>query len=246
MKNQNAHVIGIFATTIFFSLSAWAADWQQTQFQYLHGNEYKNAAGSTYSQTVITLEHVSSWAYGNNFFFIDLAQPDTQEGSSFYAEFSPALSLTKTGVVMLSEGVVKDILIQSNFEWPQGPAQRAVLGGVTLEWQNLGVDYLATQFLYRDTHGVSGHTGQLTLVWTKNFGNDRLPLQFSGFIDWAGKEGSSADNFHTQPQLLFDFARSAKLKSPIKLGIEWQYWKNKYGIEGLEQSAPQIKFVWDL
>lgn len=157
---------------------------------------------------MITLEHVSSWAYGNNFFFIDLAQPDTEKNSSFYAEFSPALSLTKTGIIGLPDGVVKDILIQGNFEWPQGPAHRAVLGGITLEWQQLGMDYLATKFLYRDTHGFDGHTWQFTLVWTKNFGNEHIPLQFAGFIDWAGKEGTSVSNFHTQPQLLFDFARS--------------------------------------
>lgn len=229
-----------------FSGFALGADWQQTQFQYLHGDSYKNAEGNTYSQSIITFEHVSAWEYGSNFFFIDLAQPDTENGSSFYAEFSPAMSLTKLGLLEISNGFLKDVLIQGNFEWPQGPARRAVLGGVTLEWKDFGIDYLATQFLYRDTHGEKGHTGQFTLVWEKNFGNQTLPMQFSGFFDWAGKEGNSAANFHTQPTLLYDFSRSSVLKSPMKLGIEWQYWKNKYGIEGLEQSTPQLKFVWNL
>lgn len=229
-----------------FTGVAWGSDWQQTQFQYLHGDNYKGADGTTFSQSVITFEHASSWEYGSNFFFVDLAQPDTEAGSTFYAEFSPAISLTKTDLLELSDGILKDVLLQGNFEWPQGPAQRAVLGGLTFEWKNLGLDYLATQLLYRDSHGEKGNTGQFTVVWEKNFGNETLPIQFSGFFDWAGNEGRSVANFHTQPTLLYDFSRSRVFRSPIKLGLEWQYWKNKFGIEGIDQSTPQLKFVWNL
>lgn len=233
------------AVLILTTQNSVAADWQETNIQFLHGDSYKTPVGKEISQSVITLEHASSWAYGSNFFFIDISNPDTEDETSFYGEISPGFSLKKMGLLELSEeSGPSDVLFQLNYEFPQGPAKRAALAGVNLVWKNLGFDFLSTQFLFRDTLGLDGHTGQLTLAWLKRFGSEAWPFEFSGFIDWAGAEATSHENIHMQPNLLLDFSRKTARKVPLKLGIEWKYWKNKYGIDGLEESVPQAKLVW--
>lgn len=240
-------ITGYLLTLLITTMAAansYAADWSQTNIQFLHGNEYKKGNGDAYSATVVTFEHLSSWAYGSNFFFFDITSPDTASNTSYYGEFSPALSLGKTGVFTPPEGVLKDVLLQLNFEMPQGPAKRVNLAGVTLEWKDLWFDYLGTQFLYRDALGVDGHTGQLTVVWLKRLGGEIFPVEFSGFLDWAGQESSLKDNIHAQANFMYDFSRRTQNKVPLKLGVEYKYWNNKYGIEGLVENVPQAKLLW--
>ncbi len=222
----------------------FAAEWQETNIQLLYGTDYKAANGNSYTKDMLTIEHTSSWAYGGNFFFFDISNPDSESDTEFYGEWSPAFSINKMGLLGLSQGsILKDTQLQFNFELPQGPSKRANLAGVTFQW-DIGFDYLATQFLYRDTLGQDGHTGQFTLVWLKRFGTDAWPFEFSGFLDWAGSEGTSKDNLQTQPSLMLDFQRQSAGKVPLKLGVEYLYWQNKYGISGLLESHPQAKLTW--
>src|SRR5690606_33343790 len=80
---------------------AGAAQWSSTNIQYLYGTSYQsiffnettNQLDSTdETAAVITLEHVDGWKYGDNFFFVDIVNPD-REGeytpTGYYAEISP-------------------------------------------------------------------------------------------------------------------------------------------------------------
>lgn len=230
--------------TLFLSITTQAANWSQTNVQFLHGDSYKKPGDTSYSATVVTFEHLSQWDYGSNFFFFDITSPDTKSSTSYYGEFSPAFSLSKMGAFTPPESFLKDVLLQLNFEIPQGPARRVNLAGVTLEWKDVGFDYLATQFLYRDVMGIDGHTGQLTVAWLKRAGGDWLPLEFSGFLDWAGVEGTLKDNVHIQANFLYDLSRKTAQKVPLKAGLEYKYWSNKYGVDGLTENVPQAKVLW--
>lgn len=235
---------GIFLGSFLLSSFCFASNWSQTNIQFLHGDTYRKADGSDTVGSVMTVEHLSHWDYGSNFFFFDISNPETESSTSYYGEFSPSLSMRKLD--LYKEGsYVKDISFQLNFELPQGPAKRANLAGLTFEWKNVGFDYLATQFLYRDTMGVEGNTGQLTLVWIKRFGSERAPFEFSGFLDWAGKEGYLSRNIHTQINLLYDIDRKTAQRVPLKLGVEYKHWDNKFGIDGLNERVPQVKLQWN-
>ena len=48
----------------------------------------------------------------------------------------------------------------------------------------------------------------------------------------------------TQPQLLFDVGALQGQRDKLMLGVEWWYWKNKYGIEGQDESAPQAEVIY--
>ncbi|UXR64381.1 DUF5020 domain-containing protein [Bdellovibrio bacteriovorus] len=230
---------------LILSSTTYAANWSQTNMQFLHGASYKKPGDISYSATVVTFEHLSQWDYGTNFFFFDITSPDTESSTSYYGEFSPAFSFGKMGVFTPPESFLKDVLLQLNFEIPQGPSRRVNLAGVTFEWKDIGFDYLATQFLYRDAMGIDGHTGQFTVVWLKRFGGDSVPFEFSGFLDWAGAEDTLKDNVHIQANVLYDLSRKTAQKVPLKIGLEYKYWSNKYGIDGLNENVPQAKLLWN-
>lgn len=234
----------ISCVALLFSVTTHAATWSQTNFQILHGDSYKKPGDISYSATVTTFEHASQWDYGSNFFFFDVTSPDTETNTSYYGEFSPAFSFGKMGLFTPPESYLKDVLFQLNFEIPQGPAHRVNLAGMTLEWKDIGFDYFATQFLYRKALGVDGQTGQLTLVWIKRFGPDTAPLEFSGFLDWAGAQDTLSDNLHIQANILYDISRRTAQKVPLKIGMEYKYWGNKYGIAGMTENVPQAKLLW--
>ena len=69
-------------------------------------------------------------------------------------------------------------------------------------------------------------------------------VKFEGFIDITSKEGEDGvENgvvepwVITQPQLLVHFG-------DIRVGTEWWYWKNKYGVKGKDDSVFQGIVKW--
>ncbi|HET8707611.1 MAG TPA: hypothetical protein VFM46_14995, partial [Pseudomonadales bacterium] len=69
--------------------TAHAAIWSSTNIQYLKGHSYKLGDES---RSIITMEHADGWKYGDNFFFVDVTNPDsdsTTTPTSFYGEYSP-------------------------------------------------------------------------------------------------------------------------------------------------------------
>ena len=73
---------------------------------------------------------------------------------------------------------------------------------------------------------------QFSVSWNKPLGNAGR-WSFEGFADFTSAEGSSHSNLLTQPQLLYHPGKS------IAFGIEYQYWKNRLGLKGLDESTPQ-------
>lgn len=72
------------------------------------------------SASVVTLEHINGWKYGDNFFFVDITnadKSDEERSTSFYGEISPRISLSKVTGKDLSFGIVKDVLITTTAEF---------------------------------------------------------------------------------------------------------------------------------
>jgi hypothetical protein len=90
---------------------------------------------------------------------------------------------------------------------------------------------------YRDDPLFDGSSIQLNLVWNVGFGKNDM-FSFEGFLDWTTDEGDSVSNLLAQPQLVWHANKY------IGLGIEWQYWQNRLGIDGLNESTPQAMVRW--
>lgn len=238
--------IFMLALAGFFSLlpiaSVNASDlvnWHSTNVQLLYGTGYKFAEDT--QQTTVTFEHMNDWKYGDNFIFVDnfIGHPEGATG-----EFSPRLSLGKMTGEDFSFGPVKDVLISATWEKARRFDAYLIGGGIDLDVP--GFDYLQANLYSRNNPDAAGHGWQTTWVWGTSFNALGQDFRFDGYFDYADYE-EGTKNFYTQPQLLVDLASLLGVEGgKAYAGVEWLYWHNKFGIDGVTDSVPQamVKYVF--
>ena len=232
---------------------AGAAQWSSTNIQYLYGNSYEriyfdgSGLDSTQeSRSVVTLEHVNGWKYGDNFFFVDFTNPDnsnTQTSTALYGEISPRLSFSKMSGADLSAGIIKDVLLTSTLE--AGNGFHNYLYGIAVDLDLPGVPVFQINYYVRNEAGTD--TGnQITLVWVKPFSLGGMDFVFEGFLDYAYGVDPSEDNLLTAPRLLFDLGKTWGAPGTLQVGVEYQIWRNKFGIDGIDEDVAQamVKWIW--
>jgi len=163
---------------------------------------------------------------------------------TFYGEFSPRLSLSKLLDKNISNALIKDILLSFTIEKAKNLDERYLYGAaVDLNIPSLKV--LKINAYVRDNPAFDGRTWQITLAWNAPFKIGNTSLLAEGFADIAGAEGSSEANQLIVPRLLVDIGKAMGVKNNrLYLGIEWQYWHNKFGIQGVTESVPQAQLKW--
>lgn len=225
-----------------------AFDWGATKLVYLRGDGYetvKNARvedGKTVvdeadknEADIVTFEHVNGTKWGDTFLFLDATNASTLEHDPYF-EFNPRISSKKT-LGMNYGSVIDDVLITLQYNAGRF-ATPIYLYGLALDWKLPGFDFVQTHFYLRDNRSIEGTSTQLTLVWSSTI-NAGLKLEFSGFLDYATEEGSS-DTTVAVANLLTQPAIYALITDSFALGLEYQYWSNKYGLEKLQDSVPQL------
>ncbi|MCU7837650.1 MAG: hypothetical protein KZQ83_20720 [gamma proteobacterium symbiont of Taylorina sp.] len=241
----------VFAVLLFGLSGGVSADpvWQSNSAFLLHGSGYEV---DTDEQSTLTLEHVSGWSFGDLFAFVDLTQyHGSDQGDGVYGEFSPRLSLGKISEKDLSIGFIKDILLASTFEFGKGDVESFLIGpGFDLALP--GFNYFQLNIFHRFTkNNRDGETIQITPVWGMNFPLGDSTLIFEGYIDWnVNSDDSYQSNIHVNPRLKYDLEKILHLPSgKSMLGVEYSYWKNKYGIKDssafdTDQSALSLFFSY--
>lgn len=229
--------------------------WSNSEVQYLHGSNYLEPFNpDDVSQSIITVTHADGWTYGRNFFFMDTLFSDGGQPSqiNLYGEAYSTFSLSKIGGLDLSFGIFKDfgitggVNLGENMDSRQS-GTRAWLYGVTLDLNLPGFDYFNIDFLrMRVTEPVDiGTSWQITPVWKLPFEIAGSKWSFEGFADFIGKKDNrAARQALAQPQLRLDIGDLWGNGNHLYLGIEYQYWHNKYGIKGLHDNVPQALLVW--
>lgn len=253
MQNQNSRAASSLRNT-FRSLTsaavlsvafltsgvAQAATWSSSNVQLLKGNSYELGDSS---RTIFTYENALGFDYGDSFFFIDVTEP-FDSGTSFYSEFSPRFSLSKMTGSDMSSGAIKDVMIATTLE--MGDGVRGTLIGVGLPLKLDGFAFADVNFYLRkserDFAAVQTDTGmQLTLVWKRPFSIGSTQWSFEGFFDYAfGEDSGSApkkNNIITAPRLLMNLGS-------VEVGIEYQIWKNKFGVDGVDENVAQVMAKW--
>jgi len=225
----------------------YAENFSRTQLLYLWGNSFDKLAGSdsvlNNDMSTITLEHISNWNYGSNFFFIDMSSADFGSSKSYkvYSEWAPALSLSKISKANLELWIIKDILISGEIN--QGDDFKAKNIGLRLALSLPKFNFFDFNlFIRKDNYNKQ--TYQTTLAWNSTFRVGRVPLIFEGFLDYYGV------NFGTevisQPRVLID-GNFFGLKD-LHVGVELYYYKSSKAPwrDAIEESVPQItaKWIW--
>lgn len=237
----------LFFITFLISFNIHAAkkkfiQWHSTNIQLLRGYAYE--LGNK-ERTIITLEHVNGFKYGDFFIFADNIWPDS--GShSYYIEPTLRFSLSKISGKKLAYGMIKDILLSAQIEKPKGQSARK-LGGIAIDLNLQGFKFFKTNFFVRDNPNLSGSTYQTTFVWNYPFQINDTQILIEGFADLAGGEGKTVAHQLIVPRLLIDAGHLLGIKNnKLWLGVEWQYWHNKFGVDGVTESVPQIQIKYIL
>jgi nucleoside-specific outer membrane channel protein Tsx len=216
--------------------------WHTTNIQLLRGHGYE--LGSPH-RTIATFEHANGWTYGDFFMFIDQSWPDSGD-QRYYSEFSPRLSLSKISKQHMSLGIIEDVLISTTFEKTKHSKFNRLYGiAVNLDLPEF--TFFTANLYQRDNPNHNGKTWQVTLAWQRFFHVWSTEWVTEGFADFAGREGNSHANQLLAPRLLMDIGKMTGLKAhKLWLGIEWQYWHHKFGLENKTESVPQLQLKWVL
>jgi len=227
---------------------AGSASFSTTNIQYLYGTQYELGDDT---RSIVTLEHVNAWKYGDNFFFVDITNPDrTGEitGTEFYGEISPRLSLSALTGMKLSGGIIKDTLITATLEMGDaGSGFHNYLYGLAVDLNVPHVPVFQVNYYVRNEIGAGTDLGsQLTLVWLAPFDLGPTTWSFEGFLDYAMGNDPREDNLLAGPRLLLDVGKLWGAPGALQAGLEYQVWRNKFGIKDVDEDVAQamLKWIW--
>ncbi len=244
LKNNRCSLL--FASLLFIAEPAKAFDWTASNLQLLYGSNFELG---TSDRATLTVEHGHGWKYGTNFFFADMVNR-RDIGFEIYAEVYTYLSFEKITGMDWSLGPVRDFALLGGLNISNRPEERnfkAYLFGVSLDLSNAYIEHLQLDVAAYKNDSVSGKYGiQLTPVWSFPFGVGPLKFRFRGYMDIRSGNTNAHGNFHllAQPQFLFDVGHLAGWKTDkIYVGTEYSYWLNKFGINGVNESAFQAMII---
>ncbi len=244
----NMFGLPLMALMLPMAAQAGSAQWSSTNIQYLHGTNYELGDDT---RSIVTLEHANGWKYGDNFFFVDITNPDRDgenTGTEFYGEISPRLSFSKISGRDLSFGIVQDFLITTTVEiGDAGSGFHNYLYGLAVDLKLPGFAFFQVNWYVRNEVTAGTDLGQqVTLVWLVPFSIGPVDFAFEGFLDYAYGNDPSEDNLLTAPRLLVDVGKFFGAPGALQAGVEYQIWRNKFGIDGIDEDVAQlmVKWVW--
>ena len=230
--------LAVFLACLGTCPAAGAASWGVTGVQLLHGTGFELGPDS---RDIFTFEHASGWGLGSNFFFFDVTQPFGSD-TDIYGEWYPRLSWSKLGLMSEGTGLLRDVSFTASLN--AGQEFRAYLAGVTFHLNVPGFTYVDLDVMAYDDRSDTDVTYIVTPAWDLPFAAGRLGCRFRGFVDLIGAEGERAQQLLAQPQLLVDLGRLWGREGAFFVGVEYQYWHNKYGVDGVTESLPQVMALW--
>mgnify|MGYP000887901579 CR=1 FL=1 len=220
----------------------------RTEIQLLHGDGFflgRNLFNET-ARTKFTINHFSTWKYGDHFFFIDSFVDHDGPGveSGQYGEFYSHLSLSAlTGSSFAAPGI-RDIAIGGGVN--QGTDFTVALVGARVNLDVPGFSVLTAGVYFYDNivdpfDRPLDTTYQATVVWDFPFQfSDDLKFRALGFADFIGAQGSGVDSqIVAQPQIRFDVGNLFGEPGRVEVGVEYAYFKNKFGVTGVDDHAVQ-------
>lgn len=235
----------LMAAVCVFAAPAMAESpaWRSSNIQFLYGNQYELGPKTRES---ITVEHASSWRYGESYFFSNIFNR-RDVGTEFYAEFYPRLTWKAiTGkpspVKLLDDfSVVAGINIGN---LPRHDPFKAYLFGLGVKFKAPAMDSLRLDVMAFKSENANTTGIQVSPIWGIKFNLGKHRFWFKGFIEWqsARATGKKA-SLSAQPQLLLDIGHYWQQDHQIYAGIEYAYARNKFGTDGVIEKVPQAMLL---
>jgi nucleoside-specific outer membrane channel protein Tsx len=253
MTKRIARVVAALSLAALLAPVAARAEFGTTNFQLLQGWNFKDDVNATKDEklTTLTINHYSTFAYGDNFFFVDLQRGKLQGNDTttagLYGEWHPRLFLNKLGLggaggVIKNWGLAGEVNTGANFF--------AYLGGVTADFAIPGFQVAGLSLFYRyDTVDVTTNvfraynsTYQISPWWDAPFKLGPVAMDFSGFIDFTTNQSRS--DIMAQPELLVDVGAFAGHPGKFHVGVEWYLHYQDLAGGAKTTSAPQLMVQW--
>ena len=259
---QKLSRIALAASLALVSLASQAADWSDTSIGYRTGNKFAEPFGvNDIKKNILDLSHVSGYAYGTNFFNVDLllsdkkdpAAADTTSGAQeVYIVYRHTLDLAKVTGQSFAMGPVRNFGITAGFDANvkddagYNSKKRMLVLGPTVMFDVPGFLNVSLLQLWESNapHSTFSNTSvprysydphlMLTGAWGISLMKD-VPLSFEGFANFIAAKGKDEFGGQTAPetnidmQLMYDVGSLMGAKGKFKAGLEYQYWKNKFG-----------------
>ncbi len=185
----------------------------------------------------------------------DPASADSTEGArEVYVVYRHTLDLGKVTSKSLAFGPVKGVGITAGFDYNNkndagyNSKKQMLVAGATLMMDVPGFLNVSLLQLWESNAPCNTYTDtcvsrysydphpMLTMAWGIPLGS--LPLSFEGFANFIAAKGTDEFGNSTKPetnidmQLMLDVgAISGGPKNTFKLGLGYQYWKNKFGVD---------------
>jgi len=254
------------ALLVAAALPLAAADWSDTFIGYRTGTQFREPGiDGTVKKNIVQLGHVSGWAYGTNFFNVDMLMSDrndpTASGNSganeVYALYRGSLSLGKLTKTDLGFGPVRDISLTAGFDFNAkdnafASKKRFLVAGPTFHFKvpagffDLGLLACHEQ----NYNGIVGRsvdfktTYYLTAAWGIPFQMGEVGAEFKGYANYEGAKGKDGFGVETKPEtlanlsLMFDISPLFGTKKKVYVGPGFEYWNNKFGGPNHDGPAP--------
>ncbi|MCT8979881.1 MULTISPECIES: outer membrane protein OmpK [Shewanella] len=235
---------------LLFSPQAFSeplVQWWDVNITALYGQDYDLAPSD--KQTTFTLETAGGWKYGDWFVFQDFINFNGHNGgkdSTTYGEISTRFSAGKILGKPVGFGPVTDLSLALTLEEGEGPVE-TLLYGIGMDLKLPYFTYFQLNTYRRDAQNSANISDgwQLTPVFRIDIPVGNSKIVFDGFIDWvfAAEEDGYKENIHINPQIKYDLGAvlfgEAK-KDKFLVGIEYDYWQNKYGVDGVDQNTYSV------
>lgn len=247
--------------------AARAGGFSTTNVQVLQGYNFKDPlyyTGGT--MTTVTLNHFSTWDYGDNFLFVDAYSGHFKDGFNpahpvdpaagngqnlfkLYSEWHPRLFVNQLlGQKDPVLGIIRNWGVAGEVNYSQGFGAYLAGGGLDLQIPGFAVAGLNVYYRW-DSTLASAHQNQwqVSPFWTVPFNLGKVPFLFTGFVDvngtWDYTKNQSFVEVWAQPELLVDaMAPFGGTPNKLYVGCEWFY--HRHFLE--TTSAPQAMVQWNM
>jgi len=232
-------------------------DWN---VQLLYGTSFNEPdVEGDISKGLVTVESARGWRGAGSSALCDRVRSEragVEHATEVSGEWCPSASLRAVPGRGPGDGFVRDVSLTMAVNAgvrSTGPQTLVLLPGITADLAVPGFKFLTLGvFAYIDRSkfegeefGARGTSFQVTPSWSVPFKLGRASFVFDGFADYIGEHGELEYQFLAQPQLKVDASPLWGKEGKLFVGVEWQVWQNKYGVRGLDESAPQALILWN-
>lgn len=220
--------------------------WSDNSFSLVYGDNFKQVpSGESSKATAFTLEHVSGHNWGSVFFFVDRINGGTDYDET-YSEVSPNFTIKK-----FDNSFVREVYVATTYEYSSSAtgtsafSQDNYLVGAGVSLAIPGMDYFNVNLYRAQNNNNFGrfYDNQLTLVYGWSYEN----FTIDGFLDYTpARQDGREDELNFTPQLTYNVGPALGLKNKVKVGVEYSYWVNKFGVSKEDQNNVSLILKWHL